>query len=214
MTNYVVAEERSKNYLKLRTNLTSQIMSVLSVLTNQNSGLFVTGIDVASEIISRSGLKISSIERADFIASVCSILQQKFNNKKKTNVHRSLTKIHPRDGGKLSYGYRIGAPINIPYRDTTEIEREKHGSAIAAHSIENIDKMFADIVKNKPIHILQDYVIIIMSEIESRHNEMLLRIQEATQRNDALAASQEQIKERIVTVAKTLNTLEKKDGKH
>ena len=213
-TTMIKADERSKQYEKVRENLSSRVIGTLSILTALNSSLFVTGIDVAFEILKKSGIKLTVVEKADFCASVCCILQQKFANKKKTNIHRARTKIHPIDGGKLSYGYRIGVPISIPYRDTTEIEREKHGSDIAAHAIENLDTMFKDIVKNKPIHILQDYIIIIMSEIQHRHNEMLLKIQETSQRNQELELKQVGINERIVSVARSINQLEKKDGQH
>ena len=53
-----------------------------------------------------------------------------------------------------------------------------------------------------------------MSEIQHRHNEMLLKIQETSQRNQELELKQVGINERIVSVARSINQLEKKDGQH
>jgi hypothetical protein len=206
-SNNVAAAERSTAYAKLREGFSAKVVSTLSVLTAKNTSLFVTGSDVAHEIIQRSGLSILESEKLDLVLNTCSILYSKFKSKKKTDIHRSRTKIHPLNGGNLAYGYRIGVPISVPLRDTTAIERERHGSEIAVHTIENIDSMFADIIKNKPINILQDYILLIMSEIEHRHNDMLIKLQAATTKNNELELNQIEIKERIVTVAKSIEGL-------
>ena len=201
----IPALDRSDNYAKLRRNFVEKIMSNLRVLTSESSSTFITGVDLALEIAKKAEAPLTAAEIEDLKNSVCTNLYTLYDNKARSNVFRSVHRMIPRAGGRSSFGYRFGAAINVPYRDTDQIRREKEALNSLAVTHENFDTVFKDAMKSKSVSQLQDYMMSIMAEIEARHVNLQIRNAELGRENEELKNRQENVKKDIEGLAQRIH---------
>lgn len=167
--------QRSKAYAALyQTNLSSRLMSALQVLTGIGTSNFFTVSDIVREMLSRASIKLKEEEVQDLIKYAAVIFSTKYANRAKTNVHRSFERITSLHGGRAAYGYRIGAALAIPYRDTQQIQSEKAGDAVASYAQEHFTELFSDLIKTVPLTELNNMMLDILGEVERRNNELII----------------------------------------